>query len=248
MSYGIYPHGIIYNSHKGKKQGEFILRANRLTRFSYMIIRGFGAGLIGFFVLSLAFYGFPVIKEEFLFRLHQKEIKIQKNSGFGSLLKTAEAEQVTKTKKEAESLQLNPYFSVIVPKIGAKADIIANVDAGNETEYLEALKRGVAHAKGTYFPGQGKTIYLFAHSTDSVFNITRYNAVFFLLDKLEKDDQVIVFFLDKKFVYKVERKIIISPNETSYFLPGDEEELILQTCYPPGTDWQRLLVFAKPVR
>ena len=27
----------------------------------------------------------------------------------------------------------------------------------------------------------------------------------------------------------------------------DQDVLILQTCYPPGTTWQRLLVLAEPI-
>ena len=72
-------------------------------------------------------------------------------------------------------------FSIIIPKIGARAKIVANVDAGREGEYLSALKEGVAHAKGSVFPGMKGNIYLFAHSTDSPLNITRYNAIFYLL-------------------------------------------------------------------
>lgn len=246
MSYGIYPKGIIYQRQKLKSQGEFVLRANFFVRFGYGFLRLFGAGLIGFFILSLLSYGFPLLKEEVLFHLHQKEIKIQRN-GFGDLLQIVQAEQITRTKEEAASFNLNSYFSVVIPKIGATANIIPNVDPGNETEYLEALKKGVAHAKGTYFPGQGKTIYLFAHSTDSSFNVTKYNAVFFLLNKLEKDDQIIVFFLDQKYLYRVEKKLIIPANDTSFLTPKDQEELILQTCYPPGTSFERLLVFAKRI-
>lgn len=247
MSYGIYPQGIIYKRNKSKSQGKFVLRANFLVRTGYGFLRVFGAGLIGFFILSIISYGFPLVKEEILFRLHQKEIKIQRN-GFGTLLETVQAEQVTKTKEETTSLNVSSYFSVVIPKIGATANIIPNVDPGDETAYLEALQKGVAHAQGTYFPGQEKTIYLFAHSTDSSFNIQRYNAVFFLLNKLEKGDRIIIFFLDKKYLYEVEKKLIIPANDTSFLTPKDEEKLILQTCYPPGTSWERLLVFAKPLR
>lgn len=247
MSYGLYPRGIIYQRNKSKPQGEFILRASFLVRAGYGFLRLFGVGLIGFFIISFLSYGFPLLREEILFSLHQKEIKIQRN-GFGDLLETVQAEEVTKTKEEAATFNVSSYFSVVIPKIGATANIIPNVDAGNETEYLEALKKGVAHAKGTYFPGQDKTIYLFAHSTDSVFNIQKYNAVFFLLNKLEKGDQIIVFFMDKKYLYEVEEKKIIAADDTSFLTPKDEEKLILQTCYPPGTSFERLLVFAKPLR
>lgn len=246
MSYGIYPKQIIYDSKNPVVKGEIILRASPRVRFYYGIINGIATGLIGFFIITILFYIFPIIREEALYRLNKKEIKTV-NSGFGDIIKTIDAERISRTQDEAQSFGVNSYFSIVIPKIGATANIQANVSTSDENEYSEALKRGVAHAKGTYFPDQEKTIYLFAHSTNSSFNVIKYNAVFFLLNKLEKDDQIIIYFLDKKFIYKVTDKLIVSPKDTSWLSPGNEEILILQTCYPPGTTWQRLLVFARRV-
>ncbi len=243
MSYGIYPHGLIYSSKTGKKSGKFVLRAKVLARLSYGFMQGVAAGLIGFAVIFLIFSIFPIFKEEILYRAGQKQLKITK-TGFGDLIKTAEAQRI---KDEAQNYGVNAYFAIVIPKIGAKANIIANVDSSKEEEYLAALEKGVAHAKGTYFPGQGKTIYLFAHSTDTQFNALRFNAVFFLLNEMEKGDQIIIYFLDKKYLYEVTDKLIVPPTDTSWFNPGESERLILQTCYPPGTSWQRLLVIAERI-
>ncbi len=168
------------------------------------------------------------------------------------------AQETTKTglsfdtiavQNEARQLGLSSYFSVFVPKINARADIIPNVSTQDETEYQRALTKGVAHARGTYFPGQGKNIFLFAHSTDSPLNFSRYNAVFYLLRKLENGDRITVFFLDKKYEYEVVQKVIAEPDDTSWiYRDFGSETLILQTCDPPGTTWRRLLVIAKPVR
>lgn len=141
----------------------------------------------------------------------------------------------------------NTVFSIIVPKIDAKAPVIANVDTSDEKIYMNALKTGVAHAKGTCFPGMDCRMYLFAHSTNSLFNVSRYNAVFYLLSKLERTDQIIVYYYGKKYVYEVTGKQIVSAGDTQYITQkGESEELILQTCDPPGTSINRLLVFAKP--
>lgn len=142
----------------------------------------------------------------------------------------------------------DPIFSIIVEKIGADAPVIANVDASNKAVYNNALKRGVAHALGTSFPGQPGVSYLFAHSTDTIFNVPRYNAIFYLLNDLVPGDDVVVFFNNKRFNYKVVEKKITEPEDVGYFtLKTDEQILVLQTCYPPGTTWKRLLVVAKPV-
>ncbi len=153
--------------------------------------------------------------------------------------------------REDENVKLlvpkDPNFSIIVEKIGADAPVIPNVDASNKAVYNEALKRGVAHALGTSFPGQAGVTYLFAHSTDTIFNVPRYNAIFYLLNDLVAGDDVVVFFNNKRFNYKVTEKKITEPEDVSYFtLVTQEQILVLQTCYPPGTTWKRLLVIAKP--
>ena len=141
----------------------------------------------------------------------------------------------------------NPAYSLYIPKIRAKSQVIGNVPVADEKAYLEALKRGVAEAAGLSHPGQPGTTYLFAHSTDSPLNFARYNAVFYLLDKLEAGDWVEVVYQNKLLRYKVVQVQILEANDTRYLTTGSPDEiLVLQTCYPPGTSWRRLVVVAKP--
>lgn len=143
---------------------------------------------------------------------------------------------------------VDTQFGIVIPKIGANSRIIANVDAGSYDEYINALQHGVAHARGTAFPGDHGHIYLFAHSTDNILSVGTYNAVFYLLYKLEPGDEVLLFYQGQKHVYKVTGKRIVNPNEIHYLTRASAEEfLTLQTCWPPGTTLQRLLVFAQPV-
>ncbi|KKS97677.1 MAG: sortase family protein, sortase A [Candidatus Gottesmanbacteria bacterium GW2011_GWA2_43_14] len=138
-------------------------------------------------------------------------------------------------------------FGIIIPKIGANAPIAPNVDAGNPEAYLEALKTGVAHAAGTVFPGVPGNIFLFAHSTDDFWNVGRYNAIFYLLKELERGDEVDVFLNGKRHIYRVTDKIIVNPDEVEYLTRQTNfEQLTLQTCWPPGTTFKRLLVLAVP--
>lgn len=136
---------------------------------------------------------------------------------------------------------------VQVPKIKAQAKIIKNVDPFNKTEYRAALKKGVAHAKGTSLPWQKGMVYLFAHSSDYPWEISRYNTIFLRLNELNKGDLVQVFNNGKKYDYKVYDKKIVSPSQVEYLQDTGQNELILQTCWPIGTDFQRLLIFARPV-
>jgi sortase A len=139
----------------------------------------------------------------------------------------------------------DPNFSVVIPKIGANARVIAGVDTSNEREYSEVLKKGVAQALGTAFPGEGGHIFLFAHSTDYWWNINTYNAVFYLLGKLEKGDDINIFYKGERFVYQVIDTRIVDPSEVEYITRKTNTEfLTLQTCWPLGTTFKRLLVFA----
>jgi sortase A len=238
----MFPKGIIYERGKSPKRGEFNLHPTFFQKITYTALRGVGAGLIGAMVIGLIFTYGPIFKEEVGYLLFGP--KKEAVSSFSKLLSATSAKKV---QEEARSYGVGAYFSVVIPKIGAESDIIANVDAGNSKEYQKALEEGVAHARGTFFPGQGKTIFLFAHSTDSPLNIARYNAVFYLLRKLEKGDRIIVFFADKKYVYEVSGKITTTSGDTSWLAGSSEERLILQTCDPPGTTFRRLLVIAEPV-
>lgn len=142
----------------------------------------------------------------------------------------------------------DPNFSVVIPKIGANARIIPNVDTSNERIYSEALKKGVAQAMGTSFPGEGGHIFIFAHSTDYWWNVSTYNAVFYLLGKLVAGDDINIFYKGERYVYRVVDTKIVDPSEVEYITrKTDKEFLTLQTCWPLGTTFKRLLVFATRV-
>lgn len=138
-------------------------------------------------------------------------------------------------------------FKITIPKIDLVSDISPYVDLSKELEYKsELVNTGVAHAKDSYLPGEGGPVFLFAHSTDTIFNIARFNAKFFYAKDLKQGDAIEIDFKGKKYNYLIDHSVIVSPEdvETVRQTPAD---LILMTCTPPGTDWQRLLIFAKQV-
>jgi LPXTG-site transpeptidase (sortase) family protein len=138
-------------------------------------------------------------------------------------------------------------FGIVIPKVAANAPIITQVDAANPDIYLPALQKGVAQAAGTAFPGQGGHIFLFAHSTDNFWNVGTYNAVFYLLYKIQPNDEVNLYYKGQRYVYTVTNSIIVDPSQVEYLTRKTSKELLtLQTCWPPGTTLKRLLVFASP--
>lgn len=137
-------------------------------------------------------------------------------------------------------------FVIQINKIGVLSKIIENVDPFEEEEYQEALKVGVAQAKGTFLPGQKGTIFIFGHSSQPPWEITRVNTSFLRLGELENGDIVTIRKDEKKFEYVVYDKKTVWPTEVQYLKETKKDQLILQTCTPIGTSLQRLLIFAKP--
>lgn len=174
--------------------------------------------------------------KEFEFKLQEGKV-----SGKGGLAMGID-------KKVEVMVPIDTQFGIVIPKIAANSKVIANVDTGDSQSYLEALKGGVAHAAGSAFPGEGGHVYLFAHSTDNIWNVGTYNAVFYLLYKLEVGDEVDIFYQGQRFTYKVTGKEIIDPEQVDYLTRKTDREFItLQTCWPPGTTLKRQLVFAERV-
>ncbi|OGG14123.1 hypothetical protein A2773_05220 [Candidatus Gottesmanbacteria bacterium RIFCSPHIGHO2_01_FULL_39_10] len=234
---------------------------SRSEKIKFVILRTFGNFLILFALFGMGMTFGPAGWEEAQYRYRQfrnvhyvvaeekkvEEVEKVEPTSIPTQVPPTFFGQLTGGNKVEELRPVDPYFSVVIPKIGANAKVIPNVNAADSDEYLSALEKGVAHASGTDFPGGRSTVYLFAHSTDSFWNVGRYNAVFYLLKELNPGDEINVFFARVRHKYKVVERRIVSPNEVNYLTDKSPyEQLILQTCWPPGTTLERLLVIARP--
>ncbi len=187
-----------------------------------------GIILISGGLLLLYLIYFPLLKEEVLYRSRQ-------------VFLSSETNEETK-----EIIPVDKDFSLVIPQININAKVFPNVDATNPQEYLPILVKGVAQAKGSVNPGELGNVFIFAHSSDTPLNVLRYNAVFYLLNKMGKDDEIFLYYQQEKYLYKVTEKKIISPEKMSDFLKTLKgKTLTLQTCYPPGTTINRLLIIAE---
>lgn len=174
----------------------------------------------------------------------------------GQLVNRFDKEEITQEIKNSNDLANSPYevkagdeaidntFKLFIPKISLESDIVPNVDTVSEEIYKQKLKYGVAHANGSYFPGQKGLVFLFAHSTNSVINMLEYNAKFMELNKLDIGDNVQLNYQGKIYQYQITDKKIINPYELELIRQADSN-LVLATCWPLGTNWQRLVLFAK---
>ncbi|MEK7549446.1 MAG: sortase [Patescibacteria group bacterium] len=190
-------------------------------------------------IVLLTFY--PIFKEEakYLLAPSLKEKVV---------LSQDEANMTEKEffKEKQVIVPVDETFGIVVPKIGANSPIVPDVDWKDGTVYQKALTKGVAHAEGTAKPGERGNMFLFAHSGVDFYEAARYNAVFYLIGKLEEKDTVEIFYQGKPYVYRVTEKKIVASDDTSYLL-GDpkKETLTLMTCWPAGTTLKRLIVIAE---
>lgn len=206
---------------------------------------------IGNFLVLFALFGIAATIGPALFY----EIRFQYDNLTGTKYVVQEANAPSQLGKIANNEKIltppDTYFSIVIPKIGAASRVIINVDPTNEKEYLAALQKGIAHAKGSVFPGMKGTSFYFSHSTDSFWDVGRYNAVFYLLKDMQVGDDISIFFKNYRYNYKVTQTEIIDPNDVSLLINAQkntDEQIALQTCWPPGTTWKRFIVIAKPVK
>ncbi len=150
-----------------------------------------------------------------------------------------------KTPDGASIDPINKDFSLVIPKIGVNAAVIPAVNPTKPGEYLKALETGIAHSSLSYFPDEDGAVYLFSHSTNYDWFVGDLNAVFYLLKNLEEKDTVVLFYKNTSYTYTITGKQIVKPTSVSYLAPQPgQKRLILQTCWPPGSVTERLLIFA----
>ncbi|NTW45430.1 MAG: sortase [Candidatus Moranbacteria bacterium] len=139
---------------------------------------------------------------------------------------------------------VDPGYSIVIPKIGANVPVVADVDPLDPSVYRAALSKGIAQAKGTVAPGESGNTFLFAHSSDDFLTRGNYNTVFYLLDKLSVGDRFTIAYRGKLYGYRVFDRREVPADRVEYLHALSEENTVtLMTCWPPGTDLRRLLVF-----
>lgn len=137
-----------------------------------------------------------------------------------------------------QSNNINANY-ISIPKLGIKAPIL--IAPKNEKQILGSLKNGVVLYPGSVLPGQEGMSVIIGHSSSN-FPFTKYSAIFAGLNKLNTGDLVYINYGNKSYTYTINDKKIGSTQQlaSSYF----DGDLILGTCWPVGTDKDRIIVVA----
>lgn len=130
-----------------------------------------------------------------------------------------------------------------IPKLNISAPVVTGISIDGKT-ILEQLKQGVLMYPGSGVPGGGGSSVIIGHSSSSI-PWQEYGRVFAGLPKLSKGDMIIVNYNGRKYSYQVENKLTGSVNELASL--NIQNDLVLGTCWPIGTDEKRIIITASLV-
>lgn len=134
-----------------------------------------------------------------------------------------------------------------ISKINVDAPVIFDVATIDEQAFQVALRRGVVHFPGTAVPGQPGNVAIFGHSSNQWWAPGDYKFVFALLEKLDKNDKIVLEYQGVRYVYAINSKLVVAPQDVSVLKQSTDNRLTLITCTPVGTSAKRLIIVAEQV-
>lgn len=139
-----------------------------------------------------------------------------------------------------------PRIEKNVPVVTVKSDnLIKKNWNGLEKDIMTALQNGVIHYPGTAMPGQKGNVVITGHSSYFPWDAGQFKDVFALLHEVKKNDKMVLYYNQKKYIYEVVDIQTVKPNNTDVLQQTEDDRLTLITCTPVGTNLNRLIVIAK---
>jgi LPXTG-site transpeptidase (sortase) family protein len=156
--------------------------------------------------------------------------------------KTEKIQSKEEKKKEQNEEEIyEKEDSIEIPKIKISAPLIV---VGKEEEVKKALDRGVVLWPGSALPGEKGQVIILGHSAPPNWPKIKYDWVFSNLNSLEKGDEILIYFKNKKYVYRVENKIFLNRGQELPKTDPEKSILFLISCWPPGKDFRRIAIEA----
>lgn len=163
--------------------------------------------------------------------------------------------QDSKALQDDINIEITPYENrIIIPKIAKNIPLVdvENKYVQNTAEldniFMDELSKWVVRYPGTAKPGEVGNSFIFGHSSNFPWIKGEYNDVFALLDKVEFGDEIITYYNQKKFIYKVREKRVIKPGDISVLKRDHgKKEISIMTCWPVGTTLNRMIVIGELV-
>lgn len=169
---------------------------------------------------------------------------------------TNNSSSISQYKKDLEerkidiNIEITPFDNrVIVPKIGKNIPLleVQNRNISWESElndiFMKELENWIIRYPGSAKPWEIGNSFIFWHSSNFPWMKWDYNDVFANLDNVRYWDEVIVYYWQKKYTYRIKEKRVIRPGDVSILERNkDKSEVTLMTCWPIWTTLNRLIV------
>ena len=123
---------------------------------------------------------------------------------------------------------------LIVPRLNLRMVLVYGTDT-------KTLKRGPGLHPHTFFPGQGRLVYIAGHRTT-------YSAPFSRIDTMRRGDLILVEMPYGTFVYRVTRSRIVEADDVWVLRGRDLEEVALQACHPRFFASHRWITYGRLVK
>jgi LPXTG-site transpeptidase (sortase) family protein len=159
---------------------------------------------------------------------------------------------------ELEQWELKRAWSIAVPGLGIRAPVMLpsltywSTQAWGLME--EQMQVGLNHGTVAYphsaGPGGNGSLIIAGHSSPPTASAEQsvYGDVFARLPEIEVGQDITVTTSASPVTYRVEEKMIVSPNVTSILEQQTDDSILkLITCYPVGTTKSRMIIIAKKV-
>lgn len=150
------------------------------------------------------------------------------------------------------TFDVTPYENrIIIPRLGKNIPLV-DVEHDSDAKFgemqdvfMEELKKWVVRYPGTARPGEVGNAFIFGHSSNYPWIKSEYNDVFALLDTLITGDEIIVYYGQHKYTYRVTDRATVKPGDTKVLASRDpnKKEISLMTCWPVGTALERYIIF-----
>lgn len=195
---------------------------------AWKLILKFAGLFVAIFILTYLVINFSALSKQ---SRYFWDVKIKKGTYQQSL--------AAPTPAPTPSFDATSSAKLLIPKIGAEAPIVWNVE---ENQIPGKLLEGVAHSQGTALPGQRGNIFITGHSSYYSWSSSPYKDVFALLEKLAPGDKIYIEYQGTNFIYTVTNTKVVSPKDLSVLEQTSNYNLTLMTCVPVGTNLSRLII------
>lgn len=147
-------------------------------------------------------------------------------------------------------VRINPdleSYTMTMDKIGTAAPLVF-VSSREEEDIYEGLKSGYVHYDKTAFPGEDGDAVFFCHSSGRFGSRGNFDTLCANLDQVERGDEIVISGGSIKLRYRItSRKNDYDPADPNIFRKTNRPTLSLISCYPVGTNHQRIVVRAELV-